>query len=151
MPDRIAIRPGMRGKNELLPSADLIQNFVQHGLFTTETQRHRGNRFLRRRHDFRCLTVTCSSFMLFFSVSLWFLSAFSSAFDVTALRSCHPARPSCRVRRSALSGGGHQGGSPVQGERARPPRSTLSGSAPLLSRRRQPKPTRGPFCHLAPE
>ena len=28
--NRIAIRPGVRGENELLPSADLIQNFVQH-------------------------------------------------------------------------------------------------------------------------
>ena len=29
-PDGVAIWPGMRGENELLSSADLIQNFVQH-------------------------------------------------------------------------------------------------------------------------
>ena len=28
--DGIAVRAGMRGENECLPSTDLIQNFVQH-------------------------------------------------------------------------------------------------------------------------
>src|SRR5665811_1902386 len=92
-----------------------------------------------------------SSLCLCVSVSLWFFSAFSSEFDVTALRSCRRAGPSCRVRRSTPGTGGYQGGSPVHAECSRPPRSTLSGSALLLSRRRQPKPTRRPFCHLAPE